>query len=311
MNQPLVSVCIGAYNRKRYIRECLDSVLAQTYPNLEIIVVDDASTDGTYEILQAEYAGRARIIRREANSGMCCITRNQAARAARGTYLAFLDSDDAWCPTKIEKQVAFLEAQSAIPLCHTYCYLMDADSKVMGVRHQGNVPPTGNCFRQLLRHCWITISSVMARRSIFDEVGWFTEDARYGIWGEDLEFLLRVARRYKLGLVDESLTLYRRASQNISAGNWKQTPESVPFNLMLLHRRDIWQGVVLRREVVQALVDNCLINATYWGHQGYAWRAAWPALQAVRVAPLEARVWRSLAVEPLRSVWGAWRRREV
>ena len=104
MNGPKVSVCIGAYNRKDYIRECVDSVLAQTWPDREIIVVDDASTDGTREILQA-YGDSIRLILRETNSGICPITRNQAAAAARGEYVAFLDSDDLWPPARLQRQL--------------------------------------------------------------------------------------------------------------------------------------------------------------------------------------------------------------
>ena len=83
MSEPLVSVCIGTYNRKDYVRECVDSALAQTWPHKEIVVVDDASTDGTRELLHG-YGAAIRLIQRETNSGMCPVTRNQAARAARG-----------------------------------------------------------------------------------------------------------------------------------------------------------------------------------------------------------------------------------
>lgn len=304
MSDPLVSACIGVFNREDYIRETLDSVLAQTYRNIEIVVVDDASTDRTVEMIEREYAGRVRLIRRDTNSGMCPVTRNQAARAARGEFLAFLDSDDAWYPRKIEAQVDFLRRHPAIPVCHTYCHLMDAQSRVTGIRHHGRLPPTGNCFRELLRHCWITISSVMARRAIFDEVGWFIEDPRYGIWGEELEFLLRVSRRHEIGLVDDVLTKYRRAGQNISSGNWKQIPESVPFNEMLLNREDIWRGRVTREEVVEALVENCLANSEYWQGQGYPERGLYFARLALKHAPGCGAAWRAAAMAVGRKVFG-------
>ena len=143
MNKPRVSVCIGAYNRKDTIRACVDSALAQTWPDREIVVVDDASTDGTREILQS-YGDAIRLILRDANSGICPITRNQAAAAAKGEYVAFLDSDDVWYPEKLAKQVAFLEAHPEVPLCHTLCDVIDAQSRVVGVRHGlGVVPATG------------------------------------------------------------------------------------------------------------------------------------------------------------------------
>lgn len=296
MTAPLVSVCIGSYNREKYIRETLDSVFAQTYPHLEVIVVDDASTDRTVDIIRS-YGERVRLIVRERNSGMCPVTRNQAVRAATGEFVALLDSDDAWLPAKIERQIAFMAAHPEIPLCHTACELMDEHSRRTGIRHEGALPPTGNCFRALLRHCWITISSVLLRRSLFETVGWFNEDPAYGIWGEDLEFFLRVARCYPIGLVGdgEPLARYRRAAGNISSGNWKCTPESVPLHRMIVDREDIWKGLVPRVDVVDAFVSAALENGQYWRDRGFPERAWWFAAEAAKLAPVERRVLAALA----------------
>ena len=299
MNRPLVSVCIGAYNRDRYIRETLDSVFAQTYPNMEVIVVDDASTDRTVELVRS-YGDRVRLIRRDTNSGICPVTRNQAARAATGEFLAFLDSDDGWYPEKLQKQVDFLLAHPDVPLCHTYCHLIDEDSKVYGIRHEGHLPPTGPCFRELLRHCFVTISSVMMQRGLFERVGGpFIEDRRYGVWGEEHEFLLRVARTFPIGLVDEVLARYRQSPSNISAGNWKCTPQSVPFHRMILDRRDIWEGVTPCAEPLDAFVGACLENCVHWRDRGFLGRATYFAALAWRHDPFNRRV----AGQLLRSVF--------
>ncbi|MFH0908137.1 MAG: glycosyltransferase [bacterium] len=307
-DHPLVSVCIGAYNRENYLRETLDSVFAQTYRNLEVIVVDDASTDRTVDVVR-NYGDRIRLIQRTENSGICPVTRNQAARAATGQYLAFLDSDDGWYPTKIEKQVEFLEAHADIPLCHTYCHVIDEHSNVIGVRHEGNLPPTGNCFSKLLRHCWVTNSAVMVRADIFPRVGgYFIEDRRYGIWGEDLEFYLRVARRFPLGLVDEVLTRYRRSVFNISAGNWRYWPESVPLHRMILARRDIWEGAVPRSEPLEAYVGACIENCVFWRDRRFPGRALFFAGSALRADPVHGRAW-SEAVKSLLNAVGSSGRR--
>lgn len=298
---PLVSACIGAYNREGYIRETIDSVLAQTYPNIEVVVVDDASTDGTVDVI-ASYGDRVRLIRRDTNSGICPVTRNQATRAAKGAYIAYLDSDDAWFPTKIEKQVEFMESHPAIPVCHTYAELIDAESRPYGIRHEGRLAATSNLFRSLLDHCWVTISSVMVRADIFGRVGgYFTEDRRYGIWGEEHEFLLRVSRQFEIGLVSEVLAKYRRHPDNIASGNWKCTPESVPFNKMIIDRRDIWEGVASRAEVVEAFVANCHANAEHWFYQGYGSRCMWFASEALKVKPNDPRAWRDLGRGLLRA----------
>lgn len=293
---PLVSACIGSFNRAGYIRETIDSVLGQTYPNLEVVVVDDASTDGTADIV-ASYGDRVRLIRRNENSGICPVTRNQASRAAKGELIAYLDSDDAWFPTKIEKQVAFMQAHPAVPVCHTYAELIDAESRPYGVRHEGRLAPTGNLFRSLLDHCWVTISSVMVRADIFDRVGgYFTEDRRYGIWGEEHEFLLRVSRQFDIGLVPEVLAKYRRHPDNIASGNWKCTPESVPFNRMIIDRRDIWENVVDRSVVVDAFLRNCHSNAEHWMYKGHGLRAAWFGKESLRVRPTDLNAWKDLVI---------------
>jgi glycosyltransferase involved in cell wall biosynthesis len=291
MNEPLVSVCIGTYNRESYIRECVDSALAQTWPHKEIIVVDDASTDATIEILQS-YGDQIRLILRDQNSGMCPITRNQAARAARGSYVAFLDSDDKWYPEKLTKQVVFMEAHPGIPLCHTLCDVMDGQSQVEGVRHgAGVVPPTGMIFEPLLEHCWVTISTVMVRLGLFDEVGWFCEDDETGIIGEDQDFFLRVARKYPIGLVEEILASYRKAADGVSQKRWKATPESQSFNEILIRRRQIWEGVVPQALVVRAHSHACIANAEHWRNLGYSKRAIYFCWRGLVHNPGNWRLW--------------------
>ena len=302
MSLPLVSVCIGAYNRERYIRETLDSVFAQTYPNLEVIVVDDASTDGTVRVVES-YGSRVKLIRRDVNSGICPVTRNQAARAATGEYVAFLDSDDLWYPEKTARQVEFLRQHPDVPLCHTYCHIIDEESQILGVRHEGTLPPTGRCFDALLKHCVVTVSSVLMRRALFDAAGgYFIEDRRYGIWGEEHEFLLRVAAKYPIGLVPEVLAAYRRGSQNIARGNWKYFPESVPFHRMVLHRADLWRGVVPRGKVLSAFADNALTNCQFWRDRGYPGRAMFFAVGVLRESPWHAAAWAHLLKSLGRSI---------
>ena len=299
MNPPLASVCIGAYNRKDYIRECVDSALAQTWPNKEIVVVDDASTDGTREILQS-YGDAIRLILRDRNSGICPITRNQAAAAAQGEYVAFLDSDDIWYPEKLAKQVAFMESRPDVPLSHTLCNVIDEQSRVVGVRHgAGVVPESGLIFERLLEHCWVTISTVMVRKTLFAEIGWFNPEPPYGYLGEDHEFFLRVSRKHPIGLVPEVLAGFRKAGQGITAKNWTANPEPVPLFQALLKRQDIWGGLVPRARMVRALTDKCEENARFCRARQQWDRAAWFARQALKADPADARAWRQWAAAAL------------
>lgn len=302
MSQPLVSVCMGAYNRADFIREAIDSALAQTYPNVEVVVVENCSTDGTLDVLKS-YGDRIRLVTRAQHAVECAVSRNQAAQLARGPYIAFLDSDDVWEPGKLEKQIRFLEAHPEIPLCHTYCRVIDDQSRMVGIRHEGKLPPTGRCFEALLDHCWITISSVVARRSLFDELGWFNEQGLFAHCGDDYEFFMRVAARYPIGRLDEALTRYRKGAQNLTRGRWRQTPEAVPFHRHLIHRPDIWRGVVPRTAVVEAFIRRSLDNAQFWRAHGFMARSLWFSVQALGYRPLDPRVWGETAKTLGRAVW--------
>lgn len=293
MREPLVSVCIGTHNREATLRECLESVFAQTYPNREVVVVDNASTDRTLEILES-YGDRVRVIKRRQNSGMCSTTRNQAVKAATGTYVAFLDSDDSWHPEKIARQVAFMQAHPHLPLCHTYCRLMDGRSIEGGIRHEGRIPATGRYFEALLDHCWITISTVLMRRSLYEECGPFTEALPYGRLGEDYEFFLKVARVYEIGFIPEVLARYRKAGEGISGGDWRAMPEAFPFICSLWRRRDIWGGVVAPSKMDEVLRRSAREGARYWRDRGHGWRAAYFPLQLLVRRPLCAEAWAEL-----------------
>jgi teichuronic acid biosynthesis glycosyltransferase TuaG len=300
MSEPLVSVCIGTYNRERTIRECLDSVFAQTYPKLEVVVVDNASTDRTVDLVQG-YGDRVRLIRRDVNSGMCSTTRNQAVRGARGEYIAFLDSDDSWYPGKIEKQVQFLQEHKNLPLCHTACRIMDAASVEDGIRHEGKIPPSGKYFEALLDHCWITISTVLMIRSLYDECGPFLETLPYGRLGEDYEFFLKVARKYDIGFIPEVLARYRKAGEGISGGDWRGFPEAFPFFRSLWARKDIHGGVVSQARMDEVLRRAALESSRYWRDQGRGWRAAYFPVQLLLKQPFCGAAWVELGKSVFRA----------
>ena len=127
MNQdPLVSIIIPSWNTAAYVGEAVDSALAQTYPNIEIIVVDDGSTDNTKELLQP-YADAGKIhYVYQANKGLAG-ARNTGIRMAKGEYIAFLDDDDEWLPAKLDRQVAFLDADHSVSMVFCKEWLMDAE----------------------------------------------------------------------------------------------------------------------------------------------------------------------------------------
>jgi hypothetical protein len=196
-----------------------------------------------------------------------------------------------------------MEAHPEVPLCHTMCVVIDEESNVVGVRHgPGVVPNTGMIFDRLLEHCWITISTVMARRTLFEEIGWFNPEPPYGYLGEDHEFFLRVARKYAIGLVPEVLAGFRKAGQGITARNWKASPEPVPLFRALLKRRDIWGGVVPRSRMISAHSEACLANSAHWRGVGEPGKALYFCRHGLIRNPGNLRLWEETGRTLFRSV---------
>ena len=295
---PLVSVIVGVYNKERFVGECLRSVLAQTYTNWELIVVDDASTDNSLAEAERAIAGdsRTRILRRKTNSGHPGVARNEGLRAARGRYVAFLDADDLWKPEKLSVQVAFMEEHPEYPLTHTRCEEIDAEGRVLRVRHGDNLPPPGDCLRELFRHCFICTSTVMVRKDFGEALGWFPEKPEYRC-GEDYEFFVRCAGKGLVGMPDGLLGCYRNVPLTISrsADNWKATPSDYPRKCIFFRRKELWQGRLTPGEMRRIAWDAADENAWHWRSRGNRTRAFWFALQMMRWRPLTPQTWRQVA----------------
>jgi glycosyltransferase involved in cell wall biosynthesis len=175
---PAISVIIPAYNAAAFVGNAIESALAQTYPPLEILVVDDGSQDATAQIV-ARYGAPVRLIQ-QANGGTAA-ARNRAAREARGTWLAFLDADDTWLPEKLECQIPYTTSPN-IGIVHCAS---------TGHRNKPALPDRISFDRLWEQNC-IGNSSVLLRRSAFEQVGRFNED-RALMSVEDYNLWLRLA----------------------------------------------------------------------------------------------------------------------
>jgi len=199
-----VSVVIPTYNYGRYIAEAIDSALAQTYAPLEIIVVDDGSTDDTRAVL-APYGDKIRTICQQ-NAGVAA-ARNTGIAAARGEYIAFLDSDDLWHPRKLELQMARFDADPSLGLVHCGVEIFDSDGRTTGTIEHGL---DGRIAAALLRLDEEVLSapgtSIVVPRRVAEEVGGY--DVRLAP-SEDWDFCYRVAVRYPVAFVPELLVRYR------------------------------------------------------------------------------------------------------
>ncbi|MCE5262701.1 MAG: glycosyltransferase [Deltaproteobacteria bacterium] len=219
-DQPLVSVIIPVYNGTNYLREAIDSVLAQTYTHCEILVVDDGSTDGTWEIIQS-YGTRIRGIHKE-NGGVASAL-NCGIREAEGKYIAWLSHDDFFLPEKLAHQVKFLNEFKEFKACYTNYYITDPRMKI---RSEVVPPwyPRAKAIRALFGDMYISGSTVLIERNCFTEIGLFSESLRYT---QDAEMWLRVIRRYDIGHLPESLVKQRshpgQGSVNFRTGQRKET----------------------------------------------------------------------------------------
>ena len=201
-----VSVVIPAFNASRYLAGTVKSVLDQTCPPREVIVVDDGSTDDTAAITTG--FGDAITLVRQDNAG-ACVARNRGIAMATGRYVAFLDADDIWVPEKLERQTAILDADPALGAVHCDASRLDAtDTPLMEPPRARKQRADGDVFFEFFEASISVIltSTVMIRRSCFDNMGIFDDG---GDVVDDHDFFLRLAAQYPIAYIHEPLLHYR------------------------------------------------------------------------------------------------------
>jgi glycosyltransferase involved in cell wall biosynthesis len=220
---PKVAVVIPSYNCLNYLPRTLDSLLNQTFTDYEAIVVNDGSTDETKAWFDREVKDpRVKMVSQE-NQGLA-IARNTGIINTTAKYVAFLDSDDLWEPTKLEKQVACLDENPEIGLVYTWTTLIDEEDKPTG--RIFNWSEDGNVWKTLTHWNLIGCGSVaMVRRVCLDEVGLFEPRlSRFNV-NEDWEMWLRISARYPFKAIKEPLVYYRQTIGSASK-RWETMEES-------------------------------------------------------------------------------------
>jgi glycosyltransferase involved in cell wall biosynthesis len=221
--EPAVSVIIPTYNYARFLAEAVDSVLCQTFGDLEVIIVDDGSTDNTPDVVRPYLSDeRIRYIRQE-NKGLSA-ARNTGIRAARGEFIALLDADDVWLPSKLEKQVHLIGESDDFGL--VYCrgeFIGEKGEPLPGIDLPHKEQPT---YRDLMYHSLTIPSCVVTRKRIFDEVGLFDETLTSI---EDANMWIRILRHHKSAYVNEVLVRIRKHMKSL------QTDLSNMERNLLLH----------------------------------------------------------------------------
>ncbi len=205
-----VSVIIPCYNQAHYLAEAIESALNQTYPHVEIVVVNDGSTDDTAEVA-ARYGNRLRYVEK-ANAGLSA-ARNTAIENSRGELIALLDSDDRWLPHKLETQVRYFDDDSTTALCFSsFNYFGPHFTSKMEERL-----PDGlvlDVHDVMLRRCAMQVPTAIFRRDILENVGGFNPAYEYC---EDWDMWLRIVLRHKVVICGQVLAEYRQAEGSLSS----------------------------------------------------------------------------------------------
>jgi glycosyltransferase involved in cell wall biosynthesis len=238
-NLPLVSAIVPAYNAERFISRTLDSILAQTYQAFEVIVVDDGSTDRTAEIVDEYQRRDHRVKLLKQHNGGVSAARNLGIANAQGEFIAPVDADDLWYPTKLEKQIAcFAQADAHLGLVYTWSAMVDEDDRLTGrwiASHQA-----GTVLLALICQNFIgNASAPLIKKAAIERVGCYNLELKIGNrqGAEDWDLYIKIAEHYAFAVVPEFLTAYRQVSGSMSR-NFSAMEEFVAMVLGGVQRRN-------------------------------------------------------------------------
>ena len=264
---PTVSVVMAAKNYARFLPAAVESVLAQTVGDWELLVVDDGSADHTPEAVRPFLRdSRVRYFRSDRLGQPRA--KNLGIGLSRGAFVAFLDADDAWHPTKLEKQLAVFRENPAVGVVFCRRSLIDEEGRPLPAR-PSSPPPRGRVLNEMFVQNFVCFSSVVVRREVFAHVGRFDPQWDLAI---DYDLWLRVAKHHEFDYVNEELVLYRTGHGNLS----KKVSDRVATALSIMHRGESRYGVgsdVPADRVAEGYASTCRTI-------GYVVRAAEPEAAA-------------------------------
>lgn len=225
MNGPWVTVICLCYNHEQFVREAITSVFDQTYPNIQIIVVDDASTDGSVAQIERVIAGRRDIVflPLKKNLGNCAAF-NRGLTLATGHFIVDFATDDVMMPDRLAKQVEFFHAlDETYGVVFTDAQYIDSGSNFLRnhyehlfKKHLIKSIPHGDVYRDVLTTYFISAPTMLVRKSVFDAIGGYDEQLAY----EDFDFWVRSSRIFRYAFLDERLTKVRRSEKSMSARSY-------------------------------------------------------------------------------------------
>lgn len=289
----MISVIIPTWNRATIVARAVLSALSQTYQDIEVIVVDDGSTDNTRQILEP-FGRKVRYLPLE-HSGLPAVPRNAALHMARGEYVAFLDSDDEWLPEKLEQQIAVLEENSEVGLVCSNALVAKGNVFPHHLYHNVDYATTQWTLAELLRTNVVITSTVVLRHKIMVSTGVFSEDPMLQAI-EDYDLWLRVAAVAKVVYIPEPLAVYRDDPAH-SIRNVRNLSASWQGHLIILDRLRRFldaQGIVdllkqLSLEELYQTYREATCDALW--EEGQWAEAAWCIWQMFRWQPMQTTWW--------------------
>jgi glycosyltransferase involved in cell wall biosynthesis len=265
---PTVSINLCCYNSEKFLEATLQSIFAQTYKDWELVIVNDGSQDSTEQIVQKHIAaGWPIVYYRQANAGLSR-SRNQAIELSRGGFIALIDHDDLWEPTKLEKQMTLFAGQPRIGLTFTDALNLYPNGAT-DLYSARLAPYRGSVLIPLLLGDFIVCSTVVVRRAALAEVGVFNPNFKQA---EEYDLMLRLAERYEFDYVAEPLATYRWHDRNSSTAVAQMQQEVIQLVKQTLQR-----APQLRQELGPALIRVKMRGLYCTQGQAYLLQGRWVA----------------------------------
>jgi glycosyltransferase involved in cell wall biosynthesis len=283
---PKVSVLMPSFNYARYLQAAIESVLSQSYTDLELIITDDCSTDGSREILEhwRRLDDRVAPVFHDINLGLAR-ARNSGLAVSRGEFVALCDADDVWLPNKLETQIRCFQAQPELGVVHSDSAIIDGSGNLTGQRfsslyHRKGQITSGNLFEVLCGQNFLCVPTVILRRKAIEYAGGFEENLRSL---EDWVCWIKVSRKYPFHYVEDALVQYRIHGAGLSSNPKGMAQNRVKaFRYLLNTFSDIPSR--LRSKMFYSLGVSHLETGEYRD-------AANAFLDSVRANPLQLRSW--------------------
>lgn len=260
----LVSVIVPSYNHDKYISECINSILNQSYKNIQLIVLDDGSKDSSVNILKKMSVEHGFHFEEQANLGLCKTLNKAIKNYAKGKYISIIASDDYWSLDKITAQVQFLENNVDYAMVFGKAQVVDDNNNFFGVLGE-KINDLDLQFERLFLDNKVIASTVMIKKDVLESVGGFNESS----YIEDWDLWLKVAIKHKIGFIDKIQGFYRRHDTNMSNNllkmedaktaivkQWKNHPlYSTGYKKHILLKANIL-AVKFKKESLKILLDH-------------------------------------------------------